>query len=104
MLIGLILIFLVIPFITLHIYYNTLLTADAQYAIARKSITFHSDGSITETFLPVDETGSELEQTIPETRTFTTDQILNIRQTSQYTILTIIPNYQLIIPKNTISK
>ena len=107
-LVGLILIFLVIPFIALHIYYNILLTADARFALSRKTVTFHPDGSITETFLPADEPDSDpIDETatahttssnIPQPRTFQPEDLINTRRTSRFTIITINTGYILIIP------
>lgn len=96
LLVALIIIFLILPFGAAHIYYNTLLTADARYALAKKQVTLHADGSITETFLPADD---DDETPVMAPRTHSSDSIIAYRQTSAHAVYIISPAYHLIVPR-----
>lgn len=103
LLIGLIAVFLILPFLVLHIYYNILLTSSARFALSRKTVTFNSDGSMTETFLPITDDDSADNRSPLSPHTHSADSITSIRRTSRFMIFTIEPNYQLIIPLNSIA-
>lgn len=96
LLVGLILLFLILPFVIGHIYYSRLLTPQARYAVAPKHLIFHPDGSIDE--IP-DSADPENTPAIAP-RHFPADTIKNRKVIGKYAIVEFFntPGYQLIFP------
>lgn len=96
LLVGLILIFLILPFAIGHIYYSRLLTPQARYAITPKHLIFHPDGSIDE--IP-DSADPENSPALP-IRHFPAESIMKRSVRGKYAVVEFsnMPGYQLIFP------
>lgn len=82
--VGLIIIFLIIPFAVGHIYYSRLLTVEAQRALSPKCVVINKDSFLKEVFVSSDE-----ENTPPLPVTHQWNEISGVRLTSTYIIVTL---------------
>ena len=102
-LIGLMLLFLIIPFIVFHIYFSKLLTDKSVKALALKCVEIRPDASVAVTYLR--QFDEDTEPTTTGTEIIQSAQIKTIRSYGDYITITShnADNYPLIIPKSALS-
>lgn len=102
-LIGLIVLFLIIPFAVFHIYFSKLLNIKSVHALALKSVTIQPDASITITYYR--QIDPETEPEITKVEVIRPSEIKKIRRSGTHIAITShkADDYTLIIPIRALS-
>lgn len=99
-LLGLMALFLIMPFAVFHIYYNKLLNAKAVAALALKRVSVNASGDISVTYL-ADSPDPDASPTVVSTEVITADKIADVAVQKGYIVVatTDRKSATLIIPK-----